>query len=428
MPRPKREGAPEPKKRSRFGCWPCKRRRIKCGEEKPACANCAKVGDVCDYSVKLNWDGRNQKDDADASTTFRVSTISTNTRSRDTRSPSTSRISPPNAAPTTTQQQPNRIIKSGSARPKQAKFVYLFDGRNRTDASTNGTHDVTTSAARRQSSRSISSAPLEDLFGSAGQSQIRVANAPNGVQNGLQNGIRSSIDGGPGEGSTTYGYDLGSSDLDYPANDDANALSRATPPPFQTEDGSNGDLDISRADSAQDPRFNAHAYYATPVPVSFPKTFEPLPDFLAQNPMNLLYFHHFMNHTARILVPCDCPANMMRSEVPRLALKDEMLLKLVVACAAHHRARLLGQPHPRTRIAMLIESVFPQLRQALTGSAEGMTDQAICAALFIVSLEVIDPNAFDTPMLGWEEHLGLARQCIIMRGEFDRCADARILD
>ncbi|KAF3900603.1 Sterol regulatory element-binding protein ECM22 [Trichophyton interdigitale] len=35
MPRPKKPGAPEPKRRSRKGCWPCKARKVKCGEEKP---------------------------------------------------------------------------------------------------------------------------------------------------------------------------------------------------------------------------------------------------------------------------------------------------------------------------------------------------------------------------------------------------------
>ncbi|KAG8421144.1 hypothetical protein J3458_003048 [Metarhizium acridum] len=61
MPRQKRPGAREPKRRSRKGCWPCKGKKIKCGEEHPYCKNCLKVGDVCDYSVRLNWSGRHTK-------------------------------------------------------------------------------------------------------------------------------------------------------------------------------------------------------------------------------------------------------------------------------------------------------------------------------------------------------------------------------
>ena len=62
MPRPKSEGGAEPKKRSRTGCWPCKARKVKCGEEKPQCANCLKNGETCDYSIRLNWGGRSRKD------------------------------------------------------------------------------------------------------------------------------------------------------------------------------------------------------------------------------------------------------------------------------------------------------------------------------------------------------------------------------
>ncbi|GAW12275.1 hypothetical protein ANO14919_016380 [Xylariales sp. No.14919] len=61
MPRPKKPGAPEPKRRSRNGCWPCKNRKIKCGEEHPACVNCQRTGETCDYSIRLNWEGRRGK-------------------------------------------------------------------------------------------------------------------------------------------------------------------------------------------------------------------------------------------------------------------------------------------------------------------------------------------------------------------------------
>ncbi len=35
-----------------------------------------------------------------------------------------------------------------------------------------------------------------------------------------------------------------------------------------------------------------------------------------ENKMNLLYFHHFINHTARILVPHDCEKNPFRQILP----------------------------------------------------------------------------------------------------------------
>ena len=63
MPKAKPSGSgTEPKKRSRGGCHQCKARKIKCSEEKPKCANCQKVGEDCDYSIKLQWGGRSKKD------------------------------------------------------------------------------------------------------------------------------------------------------------------------------------------------------------------------------------------------------------------------------------------------------------------------------------------------------------------------------
>ncbi|KAK1657286.1 hypothetical protein BDP55DRAFT_441411 [Colletotrichum godetiae] len=40
---------------------PCKARKVKCGEEHPTCINCQRTGEPCDYSVRLNWEGRRTK-------------------------------------------------------------------------------------------------------------------------------------------------------------------------------------------------------------------------------------------------------------------------------------------------------------------------------------------------------------------------------
>lgn len=74
---------PEKKKikRSRLGCHRCKKLKIKCTEEKPACASCQKVGAPCDYSLKLTWGGRpyknkNKRQGAQVATdSFRVTPV-----------------------------------------------------------------------------------------------------------------------------------------------------------------------------------------------------------------------------------------------------------------------------------------------------------------------------------------------------------------
>jgi len=63
MPRPRPPGKPAPKTRSRAGCAKCKERKVKCDEQKPICLNCRRLGDrVCDYSLRLKWDGSRQQD------------------------------------------------------------------------------------------------------------------------------------------------------------------------------------------------------------------------------------------------------------------------------------------------------------------------------------------------------------------------------
>lgn len=114
---------------------------------------------------------------------------------------------------------------------------------------------------------------------------------------------------------TTYGYDLGLPDLDTPRNDDHNAIAVFSPP--------SGTMDIdddspygNAEPLAKDMAFEKGGYYAKPVPIKISRSLEPLPPLLLENPMNLLYFHHFLNHTARILVPHDCERNPFRQILP----------------------------------------------------------------------------------------------------------------
>lgn len=41
--------------RSRTGCWTCRTRKVKCGEERPACSQCTRLGHACDYSPRLSF-------------------------------------------------------------------------------------------------------------------------------------------------------------------------------------------------------------------------------------------------------------------------------------------------------------------------------------------------------------------------------------
>jgi hypothetical protein len=116
-------------------------------------------------------------------------------------------------------------------------------------------------------------------------------------------------------GSTNYGYDRGLPDLDSPKNDDLSAIDMFSPRSETMDyehEGTYGNAEIKAKHMA----FSKGGYYAEPVAITICKSLEPLPPLLLENPMNLIYFHHFLNHTARILVPHDCEQNPFRNILP----------------------------------------------------------------------------------------------------------------
>lgn len=132
----------------------------------------------------------------------------------------------------------------------------------------------------------------------------------------------------------TYGHDRGNPDLDIPRNNDTQAISGASPSEHSDFDSwlSNADVGVPEFGFGLESRATVFApggYYASPVPIKIPCKLEPLPAALSENPMNLLYFHHFLNHTARILVPHDCPENPFKTILPksRFSLSPRSVLR-----------------------------------------------------------------------------------------------------
>ena len=135
---------------------------------------------------------------------------------------------------------------------------------------------------------------------------------------------RLNISSQSGVQKSRYGVDRGFPDLDLGKNDDAIALNGSTPNldyvdlANQSNELTNNlfsgfAFGLSTVEGFQE----GQGYYAKPVTVSISRNLEPLPDMLRNNPMNLLYFHHFLNHTARILVPHDCSENPFKSILPQ---------------------------------------------------------------------------------------------------------------
>lgn len=124
----------------------------------------------------------------------------------------------------------------------------------------------------------------------------------------------------------TYGIDRGFPDLDLPKNNDAIVLNGLTPSLNNANYGQLGTQDTADEQNFPEFGFGLHAvdsahgprgYYEKPVTVNISRLLGTLPAALRENPMNLLYFHHFLNHTASILVPHDCSENPFKNILPQ---------------------------------------------------------------------------------------------------------------
>ncbi|KAI5919229.1 fungal-specific transcription factor domain-containing protein [Camillea tinctor] len=486
MPRPKKPGAPEPKRRSRNGCWPCKSRKIKCGEEHPSCLNCQRTGETCDYSIRLNWEGRRGRRPEAGLIDFGPEVPSPSVPAKGFKlvhqyplgdAPGTRRLEPlnnPTSQPTFESQkdvlqtptsfagtasrpaEESEISQPPSKRAKLKPEAQLADpAEKRPYSSHSSTVDSTSATFRFSVSSGVSVAsPLtpttpstysdEDQRQSARVDQ-QVAASPDIRRlsvNSLLAGppsLRGLSDESTGHSRTMlppldtrvrqsaeptyYGVDRGIPDRDLGKNDDMNAITGSSPllqrefldtpcgqPPedfFWNEFGFGVETNDSNDEDG--------GYYSRPVSIYIPRNLEPLPSKLTENPMNLLYFHHFLNHTARVLVPYDDPhANPFRTILPEMAVNNDNLLALLLAYSASHRARVLNHPEPTLRIAFWVDDIFPGLRQALDDPDRNFSNANLATAIMLASLEIVSPKIFgyDIP---WQKHLSLARELITVR-------------
>ncbi|EME80490.1 Serine/threonine protein kinase [Pseudocercospora fijiensis CIRAD86] len=499
MPRPKRKTGAEPKKRSRTGCWPCKARKVKCGEEKPVCANCAKSGETCDYSIRLNWAGRSRRDkDKDGAPTEAATFtfVATPTSAGPAPGPAKSDAFPhphdyifssQHIAIATASQRPpgSHPAAFPTPEPTPANGGSVLDPRLGLAQQRPLSQDYQapyypyatayqSPASPEREHTSPASAPPADEFPCSPQhrtKRLKTAHSPvfavpqyplhseHSPGSTFTSHSTSSIVNTPATpGSSinsaspypaqpsslnvqdppdlrrlsvksllhvyrTYGYDHGFPDLDIPLNDDQSVVQPKSPD-LRRASAAVSEVSTSSGEfDAKQIAFEPGGYYAQPVAIRIPKSLEPLPAELVNNPMNLLYFHHFINHTGRIMVPHDCTENPFRGVLPQMAMRNPHLLHLLLAFSASHRAKLLDHAEPANRIAGWMADVLPALRQSLNEpSSPGVTDPTdpsslapLATAIMLASLEIVTPNTFSV-RIPWQQHLQIARQMIVDKG------------
>lgn len=156
-------------------------------------------------------------------------------------------------------------------------------------------------------------------------------NTPADMHRVSVNSLLSVPSGPDSSDGRSYGLDCGQPDLDVYRDAELLASLRDTPTSginnlkaIQYQKASSGTATPSSSQediSAGLHRsvttvFSKGGYYAKPVPILIPRLLSPLPPTLLESPINMLYFHHFINHTARILVPHDCHLNPFATVLP----------------------------------------------------------------------------------------------------------------
>jgi len=154
-------------------------------------------------------------------------------------------------------------------------------------------------------------------------------------------------------------------------------------------------------------------YYSGPMPIMISKSLTTLPDILQADLTNLLYFHHSINNTARLLVDNDDLENPFRTLLPYskhrlanfnashyveldagfpfwqadfvvVATSDPDMLLVLLAYSVFHRAAYIGHETPKERIDVYLRRVRLELRQT-TEHQTGVASMAVVAIAIILA-------------------------------------------
>ena len=389
----------------------CKQRKIKCGEQKPACANCEKTEQTCDYSMRLNWEAKTKRKSGiqNHMTVNGIDLVETKVDSPTTSHTDQSTLDysptgqfdqnitfpshvpimprrtgsghfeagfikdPANPYPSPADSQ---LDENGNANGKRPSFIpmqhygdmpppaqisprgqfgvpsYYSQGYKRAKISPTDqqlySHMTDGGLGHRNSFGSLNSVQASNTtaysppptasggrvppspVASSVESDESVhskSRASHLAQPDRRMSIESLISGGHGQSTidgvltatgsmpsqsstpkTYHGVDTGYPDFDVPFNHDDEALNDATP----SINSKPRSIPKNGFGTGPYPPF----YKGPGIKVRIPEEFEPLPRLLMK-PINLLYFHHFISHTARILVPHDCSGNPFRKILPR---------------------------------------------------------------------------------------------------------------
>lgn len=384
-------------KRSRFGCHRCKKLKVKCSEDKPACASCIKVGEKCDYTLKLTWGGRPYKNaqkrqvqmpvdvpPAQMPRTPEVLSFVPSDFNKDV-----SNVSPRDRPSMKVESHPLPLSHSPVSHSSMAAQVYLHNNQ------------VSPVKQEDEPERRLSD-PL----------RIFTANSPLSyfIANHLSEAAETDLSGSAiehiGTDATHFAHHVPSPSLSInplPRYDnyssDLEKIERTFPldprlpyfrdflghSPVKIEPEDVDEVESLDAATALDasPRFDPSSSIPTPL--------VPLPEILLKVPYYRQLLHFWVNVAADNLVPAPSlyKDNPFKVILPQMAMHYSGVLTTLLAVAARARANLEGATAAHQRIIdQLLGRSCNELLRLLQDKKEATSDGTLATSLLLSVYEI----------------------------------------
>lgn len=401
-------------KRSRFGCHRCKKLKIKCSEERPACSACVKVGSACDYSLKLTWGGRPYKnaDKRKASNFVPPPSTATDSVPRLTPSSITFVTSDQHPSIKTEDVPPTLSLPSHSGNWDTSNGKILLRPQNDfSPQSTNYNHWPANSV--HHPTDSVVDRPTQqdsELLMSFAYSPSHAPSFPSSFPSPVSSNhnhlpIHSLL---PQRQHNV-------SDLNGQSEQTDNATDISLKPMWDQrsfqEDNSDSNLSLSKylvppfspstftMQRAHSPQFISEEEVALNTLRSIPPQLSPLPELLLDVPFNRQMFQFWIEKASNVLVPA--PSHLYKENpfkviLPQMAMHYPGVLSTMLAFSARLRDTTGGQvANLQEFINQLLSRACSELLKQLQSESEATSDGTLALVLLLSSYEVFNSNDFE---------------------------------
>lgn len=405
-------------KRSRLGCHRCKKLKIKCTEERPACVACAKAKVSCDYSLKLTWGGRPYKNaerrkasqikapaqPGGGTNPQEITFVKTHFKGKPAKVESDQLVlvseepaSPSNDSPQLKRESENTPIPAANTQ------MALSISNSTYEASTNMSHSLSDSYH----------APLErhystDQHGfntvSPDRNLDHIGSPPTSTAPSLITGlvdsfthdiaelerqnesnVRSTLNGSP-KSSPAWSPGVMIRSPSYRSISPLSPLSPASDPLMRYHS-------LLNHSPSGEPNQALHTLY------SIPPQLTPLPDLLLKVPCYRQLLNFWVEVASNELVPAPSHLytdNPFKVLVPQMAMHYPGVLTTVLAFAARWRGVLTNDLEDATElVGQLLNRSCNELLKQLQSKEEATSDGALLTALLLSCYEVVNSNDFD---------------------------------